>query len=459
MTKTADLEIKAIRPVRQDLPDIIGPLPGPRAQAVIARDGRSVSPSYTRCYPLVAHRGEGAIIEDVDGNRFLDFNAGIAVVATGHCHPRVVAAIREQAGNLIHMSGTDFYYEALVDLAEKLGALAPGRAERRVSFCNSGAEAMEGAMKLARYSTGRDKFIAFFGSFHGRTMGALSLTARKDVQRRGFGPLVPGVVHAPYPNCYRCPFGQTPDNCAVECARFIEDTLLKTIAPADEVAAIVIEPVQGEGGYIVPPQKFFDELVRIAERHGILLVCDEVQSGMGRTGGMWASEHFHLTPDIMTVAKGIASGLPLGATVARAELMKWGPGAHASTFGGNPVACAAALVTIELLEQELIDNAARMGAHLMARMRDWPARFPVVGDVRGLGLMLAAELVRDQQSKTKAPELRDRVVDLAFERGLLILGAGDNTLRLCPALVITRDQCDFALDTLEECITLAMREG
>ncbi|MGA2578653.1 MAG: acetyl ornithine aminotransferase family protein [Bryobacteraceae bacterium] len=458
MTKLADLEMEAIRPMRRDLPHLSGPLPGPRAQEVIARDRRSVSPSYTRCYPLVARRGEGAILEDVDGNRFLDFNAGIAVVATGHCHPRVVAAIREQAGNLIHMSGTDFYYEALVDLAEKLGSLAPGGVERRVSFCNSGAEAVEGAMKLARYATGRDKFIAFFGSFHGRTMGALSLTARKDVQRRGFGPLVPGVVHAPYPNCYRCPFGQTPANCAVECAKFIEDTLLKTIAPADEVAAIVIEPVQGEGGYIVPPQKFFDELVRIAGRHGILLVCDEVQSGMGRTGKMWASQHFQLTPDIMTVAKGIASGLPLGATVARADLMRWGPGAHASTFGGNPVACAAALVTIELLEQELIDNAARMGAHLMARMRDWPARFPIVGDVRGLGLMLGIELVRDQQSKAKAPELRDRVVDLAFERGLLILGAGDSTLRLCPALVITRDQCDFALDTLEECITLAMRE-
>jgi 4-aminobutyrate aminotransferase len=441
MTKTADLQMEAIRPMRHDLPHLIGPVPGPRAQVVIARDHRSVSPSYTRCYPLVARRGEGAIVEDVDGNRFLDFNAGIAVVATGHCHPRVVEAIREQAGNLIHMSGTDFYYEALVNLAEKLGSLAPG-----------------GAMKLARYASGRDGFIAFLGSFHGRTMGALSLTARKAVQRRGFGPLVPGVVHAPYPYCYRCPFGQTPANCAVECAKFIEDTLLKTIAPAEEVAAIVIEPVQGEGGYIVPPQKFFDELVRITEKYGILLVCDEVQSGMGRTGKMWASEHFNLTPDIMTVAKGIASGLPLGATVARADLMKWGPGAHASTFGGNPVACAAALVTIELLEQELIDNAARMGAHLMSRMLDWPARFPMVGDVRGLGLMLAIELVRDQQSKTKAPELRDRVVDLAFERGLLILGAGDNTLRLCPALVITRDQCDFALDTLEECLTLAMRE-
>jgi 4-aminobutyrate aminotransferase len=458
MTSTAVPAMEEIRTIRRDLPQLIGPLPGPRAQEVIARDQHSVSPSYTRGYPLVAKRGEGAIVEDVDGNRFLDFNAGIAVVSTGHCHPRVVAAIREQAGNLIHMSGTDFYYEALVDLAEKLGSLAPGGVERRVSFCNSGAEAMEGAMKLARYSTGREKFIAFLGAFHGRTMGALSLTARKAVQRRGFGPLVPGVVHAPYPNCYRCPFGQTPANCAVECAKFVEETLLKTIAPSDEVAAIVIEPVQGEGGYVVPPQKFFDELVRITRKYGILLVCDEVQSGMGRTGKMWASEHFNVTPDILTVAKGIASGLPLGATVARADLMTWVPGAHASTFGGNPVACAAALVTIELLEQELVDNAARMGAHLMARLQEWPARFRTVGNVRGLGLMLGIELVRDQASKTPAPELRDRVVDLAFERGLLVLGAGDSTIRLCPALVITRDQCDFALDTLEECLTLAMRE-
>ena len=457
MIKTVDVEMEA-RPMRKDLPQLIGPVPGPRAQKIIERDRRVVSPSYTRGYPLVARSGEGAIVEDVDGNRFLDFNAGIAVVATGHCHPQVVQAIREQAGKLIHMSGTDFYYESLVELAEKLGSLAPGGGARRVSFCNSGAEAVEGAMKLARYATGRDKFIAFLGGFHGRTMGALSLTARKAVQRRGFGPLVPGVVHAPYPNCYRCPFGQTPANCAVECAKFIEDTLLKTIAPAEEVAAVVIEPVQGEGGYVVPPQKFFDELARITDTYGILLICDEVQSGMGRTGKMWASEHFRLTPDIMTVAKGIASGLPLGATVARADLMDWVPGAHASTFGGNPVACEAALVTIELLKQELIDNAARMGAYLMSRMRDWPARFPMVGEVRGLGLMLGIELVRDQQSKAKAPELRDRVVHLAFERGLLILGAGDNTLRLSPPLVITRDQCDFALDTLEDCLTLAMRE-
>src|SRR5437660_2617916 len=349
--------------IRPDLPQIMGALPGPRAQQIIERDQKVLSPSYTRPYPLVVSRGEGSMVEDVDGNRFLDFNAGIAVVATGHCHPRVVAAIQQQAARLIHMSGTDFYYEELVALAEKLAAIAPGAAPRRVSFGNSGAEAVEGCIKLARWATGREKLIAFFGAFHGRTMGALSLTARKAVQRAGFGPLVPGVVHAPYPNCYRCPFGKEPEGCAVECVKHIEDTLLKTIAPADETAAIVVEPVQGEGGYIVPPKKFFDELARVARENGILLVFDEVQSGMGRTGKMWAAEHFEAIPDIFAVAKGIASGLPLGATVARSDLMTWPPGAHASTFGGNPVACAAALTTIALLEDELLDNATRMGAY------------------------------------------------------------------------------------------------
>jgi 4-aminobutyrate aminotransferase len=445
--------------VRQDLPSLTGSIPGPRARAVIERDQKVVSPSYTRCYPLVAAKGEGAIVEDVDGNRFLDFNAGIAVVATGHCHPQVVAAIQQQAARLIHMSGTDFYYEELTALAEKLDEIAPGAVARRVSFGNSGAEAVEGAIKLARYATGRDKIIAFYGSFHGRTMGALSLTSRKAVQRAGFGPFLPGVTHAPYPYCYRCPYGREPENCAVECVKHIEDTLLKTISPAAETAAIVLEPVQGEGGYVVPPQKFFDELSRVAKENGILLVFDEVQCGMGRTGRMFAADHFAMVPDILALAKGIASGMPLGATVARADLMTWPPGAHASTFGGNPVACAAALVTIELLQFELVDHAARMGAHMMERLRQWPARFPIVGDVRGLGLMLGIELVRDRATKEKAGAMRDRVVDLAFHRGILVLGAGDNTIRLCPPLIITQDQCDFALDTLEECLQQVIAEA
>lgn len=446
---------KTVEMARMDLPHLNGPVPGPRARAVIERDTRVVSPSYTRCYPLVVNQGEGCMVEDVDGNRYLDFNAGIAVVAAGHCHPKVVKAIQDQAARLIHMSGTDFYYEEMVALAEKLSEIAPGEVERRVSFGNSGAEAVEGAIKLARYATGRDKLIAFYGAFHGRTMGALSLTARKATQRAHFGPLVPGVSHAPYPNCYRCPFGKEPEGCAVECVKFIEDTLLKTISPAEETAAIVFEAVQGEGGYVVPPRKFFDELQRVAKQHGILLVVDEVQSGMGRTGKMWASEHFDLVPDILAVAKGIASGLPLGATIARSDLMTWTPGAHASTFGGNPVSCAAALVTIGLLQESLVENAARMGEHMVTRLRTWPARFPNVGDVRGLGLMLGIELVRDQKTKVPAGDLRDRVLSMAFERGVLVLGAGDSTIRLCPPLVVTRDQCDFALDTLEECLKTA----
>ena len=445
--------------VRPDLPAIHGPLPGPRARQVIERDHKVLSPSYTRPYPLVVSRGEGAMVEDIDGNRFLDFNAGIAVVATGHCHPKVVEAIQRQAARLIHMSGTDFYYENMVELAEKLAAVAPGGVERRVYFGNSGTEAIEAAIKLARYTSGREKFIAFLGGFHGRTMGSLALTASKSIQRRGFSPLMPGVHHIPYAYCYRCAYGKTPDTCGVECAKVIEDQLVKTILPADEVAAIVLEPVQGEGGYIVPPQKFIDELARIARRFGMLLIFDEVQSGMGRSGKMWAADHFNAVPDILAVAKGIASGLPLGATIARAELMNWPPGAHASTFGGNPVACAAGLMTIELLEQELIANAARMGAYMMDRLRDWPARFPIVGDVRGLGLMIGIELVRDQQTRERATAARNRVLELAFARGLLVLGAGENSIRLAPPLTITRDQAGFAMDVLEECLTTAIREG
>ena len=442
--------------IRPDLPQLLSALPGPRARQIIERDKKVLSPSYTRPYPLVVSRGEGAMVEDVDGNRFLDFNAGIAVVATGHCHPTVVEAIQQQAARLIHMSGTDFYYENMVTLAEKLAALAPGGGERRVYFGNSGTEAIEAAIKMARYATRRDKFIAFLGAFHGRTMGSLSLTASKAVQRRGFSPLLSGVTHIPYAYCYRCAYGKTPDSCAVECAKVIEEQLIKTILPADEVAAIVLEPVQGEGGYIVPPQKFFDELARIAKRFGMLLVFDEVQSGMGRTGKMWAAEHFNASPDILAVAKGIASGMPLSATIARAEVMSWPPGAHASTFGGNPVACAAGLVTVELLEKELIANAARIGGYIMDRLRDWPARFPIVGDVRGLGLMIGIELVRDQKTRERAPVARNRVLELAFERGLLVLGAGENSIRLCPPLVITRDQAAFAVDVLEECLKIAI---
>jgi len=331
---------------RSHLPHLITSLPGPKAQSIIARDNAVISPSYTRSYPFVIARGEGAMVEDVDGNRFLDLNAGIAVVATGHCHPKVVNAIREQAGKLLHMSGTDFYYENMVAFAEKLASLAGLGDPRRVYFGNSGTEAIEAALKMARYHTGRDKFVAFLGGFHGRTMGALSLTGSKAVQKQGFAPLLGGVTHIPYAYCYRCAYGKQPDSCHVECVKVLEDTFFKTILPAQEVAAIFVEPVQGEGGYVVPPRKFFDELQAVARRHGILLVCDEVQSGMGRTGKMFAHQHFGVDADIIALAKGIASGMPLSATVAKAQYMQWTPGAHASTFCGNPVSVAAAIATV-----------------------------------------------------------------------------------------------------------------
>ncbi len=376
------------------LPEIKTELPGPKAKTLIERDNRVISTSYTRCYPLVAERAQGAIVEDPDGNRFLDFAAGIAVVSTGHCHPQVVKSIQDQAAKLIHMSGTDFYYANMVELAEKLAALVPGGVGRRVYFGNSGTEAVEAALKLARYASGRPQFLAFRGAFHGRTMGSLALTGSKSVQKKGFFPIVQGVTHVPYAYCYRCPFGKTPDSCAVECVKTIESEVFRTTLPPEEVAAIFVEPVQGEGGYVVLPKKFFDELKALADKYGILLVLDEVQSGMGRTGKMFASEHFGVVPDIVTLAKGIASGMPLGVMVARADLMTWGPGAHASTFGGNPVSVEAALTTIRLLEEELVANAAAVGAHMMDRMREWPRRYPCVWDVRGLGLMIGVEFVK-----------------------------------------------------------------
>ena len=434
------------------LPNLITPLPGPNAKRIIERDAQFVSPSYTRGYPLVARSGRGATVEDVDGNTFLDFAAGIAVVSTGHCHPRVVEAIQKQAAELIHISGTDFFLPNIVELAERLSAIAPGKEPKKVFFGNSGAEAIEAAIKLARYSTGRDKIIAFHGCFHGRTLGALSLTASKAVQRKGFGTLLAGVFHIPYPNSYRCPYGNpSPCEC-VECATFLETEIFKRLVDPSEVAAVFIEPIQGEGGYIPAPKEFLLELQRICRKHGILLVSDEVQSGMGRTGKWWAGDHSGIEPDILCVAKGIASGMPLSATIARASVMHWKPGAHASTFGGNPVCVAAALATMDLLESQYIDNARHVGEFLMSRMADWPSRHRIVGDVRGKGLMIGVEIVRDQKTKERAHDFRESIVDRAFEKGLLLLGAGENTIRIAPPLVIDEEQADFSVRTLEECI-------
>ena len=437
---------------RDDLPHLVTALPGPKAAQLIARDQAVLSPSYTRGYPLTVARAEGSMVEDMDGNRFLDCNAGIAVCATGHCHPKVVEAIQRQAAQLVHYSGTDFYYENMVQLAEKLQSLAPGGGGRRVYFGNSGTEAIEASLKMARYQTGRERFIAFLGGFHGRTMGSLSLTGSKSIQKKGFGSLLPGVTHIPYANCYRCAYGKQVESCEVECVKVIEDQLIRHILPADDIAGIVVEPVQGEGGYVVPPPKFVDELQAVAAKYEIPIIWDEVQTGMGRTGKMFAVEHFGVNPDILALAKGIASGLPLSAVVSKPQWMQWTPGAHASTFGGNPVAIASSLTTIELLEEELLENARRVGGYMLERMRGWPRAFRHVGRVQGLGLMLGFELVRTQQGRERFPELRDRLERMAFERGILILGCGANSIRLCPPLVFTRDQAEFCLDTLEACL-------
>ena len=441
-----------MRTAELKLPQLMTSLPGPNAKALVERDHRVISSSYTRDYPLVAKSGRGAMVEDIDGNVFLDFAAGIAVVSTGHCHPAVVAAIQKQASELIHMSCTDFYYPGMVDLAEKLAGIAPGGDGKRVYFGNSGTEAIEAAMKLARYHTRRDKFIAFHGCFHGRTLGALSLTASKAVQRKHFGALLGGVFHAPYPNTYRGAHGVRPEHAAGDVLTFIERELFRRLVDPEEVAGIFIEPIQGEGGYLPAPAEFLQGLAAICKKHGILLIADEVQSGMGRTGKWWAAEHSGIEPDLICVAKGIASGMPLSAVIAKRGVMDWKPGAHASTFGGNPIAIAAALATIGLIENEYMANAARVGDFMFGKMADWTQRHKIVGDVRGKGLMIGIEIVRDRQTKEPAPDLRRRILEAAFYKGLLILGAGESTLRLAPPLLIDEEQAAFAIRTLEACI-------
>jgi 4-aminobutyrate aminotransferase len=432
------------------LPTLKMALPGPNAKRIVEEDAKWVSPSYTRDYPLVAKRGYGAMVEDADGNVFLDFAAGIAVCSTGHCHPDVVAAVQKQAAELMHMSGTDFYYEGMPKLAAKLSAISPGKEAKRVYFGNSGAEAVEAAIKLAKYHTGRDKIIAFEGAFHGRTMGALSLTASKSTQRKGFGTLISGVFHMPYPDTYRGMYGKGPETVVADCLGYLENELFKRRVDPEEVAGIFIEPIQGEGGYMPAPVEFLKGLQAICRKYGIMLVADEVQSGMGRTGKWWASDHAGIEPDIICTAKGIASGMPLSAVIARESVMNWKPGAHASTFGGNPVCIAASLATIDLLESTYIKNAERVGEYIMKRTTDWTQKYKNVGNVRGRGLMIGIELVKDQKTKEKAPELRNRIIDAAYHKGLLILGSGENTVRFCPPLVIDEEQAGFAVKTIEE---------
>jgi 4-aminobutyrate aminotransferase len=430
-------------------PEIRTPLPGPRAAENLARDRDLISPSYTRGYPFVIARGEGAWAWDVDGNKFLDLTSGIAVNALGHAHPRVVDAIKRQAERFIHMSGTDFYYELQVRLAERLERIAPGESPKRVHYTNSGAESVEAALKLARYKTRRPRFLAFIGGFHGRTMGALSLTSSKSIQRRGFAPLVPAVIHVPFGYCYRCPVNLTYPACQVACLDWIEEQVFNHLTPPDEVAAAVVEPIQGENGYIVPPPGFHAKLRAICDRYGILLIADEIQSGVGRTGKWLAMAHWDVVPDIVCLAKGIASGMPLGAIIAGRGLMDWPAGSHASTFCGNPVACAAALATLDVIEEgNLLANATAMGERLQAGLRALAEEHEAIGEVRGLGLMVGIELVADRESREPAKDLRNRVIRKCFERGVLLLGCGKSVIRFIPPLNVVAHEIDLGLEIL-----------
>ncbi|HXG92699.1 MAG TPA: acetyl ornithine aminotransferase family protein [Blastocatellia bacterium] len=442
---------------RPKLPEIKTELPGPKTIELLEKDAKYVSPSYTRSYPLMARRGYGAIIEDVDGNTFLDFNAGVAVAALGHAHPEIAEVIAQQAREFTHISGTDYYYPHQTELAEKLNQVTPGDFVKRVHYGNSGAEAMEGALKAAIYSTGRQKFIAFRGAFHGRTFGTLSLTASKAAQRRGFGAQALDVTHVPYANPIRFPLERRDgESVGRRVARYIEETIFRTTVPPEDCAAIIVEPVQGEGGYVVPSPDFLPELRRICDKHGILLIVDEVQSGMGRTGKLWAVEHFDTVPDIMCMAKAIGGGLPLGVTIAREDLMRWHVGAHASTFGGNPVAIVAALKTFEILENGVMQNAAVIGAYLIDRLKEMQQRQSVITDVRGLGLMIGIEIAHDREATQAWPELRDKIVVECFNRGLIIQGAGESAIRFSPPLIIDKEQADFALTVFEEAIEASL---
>lgn len=438
------------------LPEIRTTLPGPKAKEILDRDAHYISPSYTRSYPLVVRRGAGAILEDVDGNTFLDFNAGVAVAALGYAHPEITEVIARQASEFVHISGTDYYYPHQTALAEKLVEVTPGSFAKKVHYGNSGAEAMEAALKAAIYSTGRHKFIAFRGAFHGRTFGTLSLTASRAVQRRGFGPQALDVTHVPFANPIRFPLElRSGESVGRRVARYIEQTIFRTTVVPEDCAAIVVEPIQGEGGYVVPSPDFLPELRRICDEHGIVLIVDEVQSGVGRTGRLWAIEHFGVVPDIMCMAKAIGGGLPLGVTIAKEELMRWHVGAHASTFGGNPVAIAAAMKTFEILEKGVMNNAAEMGAYMMDRLRELQDKHPAIAQVRGLGLMIGVEIARDREANEPWTELRDKIVIECFNRGLVIQGAGESAVRFSPPLIVERDQVDFAIDTFDSALSTA----
>jgi 4-aminobutyrate aminotransferase len=432
-------------------PKIVVTPPGPKARELVKKDESLISPSYGRFYPLVVESGKGCIIKDVDGNEFIDFNSGLVCTNVGHSHPKVIAAIKNQCDRFIHYSNTDFFYREVVELADKLAHITPGSPEKKVYFGNSGAEAIEAAVKLAKWHTRRQLFLAFISAFHGRTIGALSFTASKPTQRRYFFPLMPGVTHVPYGYCYRCPYKLTFPECRYWCVDFIDEYVLQKYIPPEDVAAIVVEPIQGEGGYVVPPPEYFQRIKKLADKYGFLLIDDEVQSGMGRTGKWFAIEHWGVEPDIITTSKALASGLPLGATIAKSKIMDWVAGSHASTFGGNPVSCVAAAAVIDIIKEErLLENATKQGAYIMKRLTELMGKSEIIGDVRGKGLMIGMEIVEDKESKKPAPQKVSEIMIRSWKRGVNVITCGASTMRIAPPLIITRDLVDASLDIIED---------
>ncbi|MCK4439760.1 acetyl ornithine aminotransferase family protein [Candidatus Bathyarchaeota archaeon] len=441
-------------------PKIVVTPPGPKARELVKKDEQVISPSYGRFYPLVVESGRGCIVRDVDGNEYIDFNSGLVCLNVGHNHPKVVAAIKNQCDRFLHYSNTDFFYAEVINLAEKLVGISPGSFDKKVYFGNSGAESVEAASKLAKWHTRKQRFIGFISAFHGRTVGALSFTASKPTQRRYFFPLMPGVTHVPYPYCYRCPFKQTYPDCNYWCIDFIDEFVLQKYVPPEEVAAILFEPIQGEGGYVVPPPEYFQRLKKLADKYGILLIDDEVQAGTGRTGKWFAIEHWGVEPDILCSAKALASGLPLGATIAKAKVMDWVGGSHASTFGGNPLSCVAANAVIDVIRDEgLLENATRQGAYIMKRLEELKGQTEIVGDVRGKGLMIGMEIVEDKETKKPAPNKAKEIMVRSWRRGIAVITCGASTIRIAPPLSITRELVDSALEIIEDVVEDVGKEG
>jgi 4-aminobutyrate aminotransferase len=440
-------------------PKIVVTPPGPKARELVRKDENVISPSYVRFYPLVVESGRGCIVRDVDGNEYIDFNSGLVCLSVGHSHPKVVAAIKNQCDRFLHYSNTDFFYAEVVNLAEKLAEITPGNFDKKVYFGNSGAESVEAAVKLAKWHTRKHRFIGFISAFHGRTVGALSFTASKPTQRRYFFPLMPGVTHVPYPYCYRCPFKLTYPDCHYWCIDFIDEFVLHKYVPPEEVAAIVFEPIQGEGGYVVPPPEYFQRLKKLADKYGILLIDDEVQAGMGRTGKWFAIEHWGVEPDILCSAKALASGLPLGATVAKSKVMDWVGGSHASTFGGNPLSCVAANAVIKVTREErLLENATVQGAYIMKRLEELKQQTEIVGDVRGKGLMIGMEIVENKETKKPAPKKAAEIMKRSWKRGVAVITCGVSTIRIAPPLNITKELVDAALEIIGDVVKEVEKE-